>query len=408
MTSPPAKTRFPATDPFGRKRSGANPLDLGLAFGGNVVADAVHGPASFIGREQLRSSLRDMVAFGKVKVHSKSDEIPRGPWSRQGLEIVKDFDFRLDPRRFCGAESINLGKAMGDLFQGGSATEAMKRIGESMALSGGGVLALGSGGRGVDQEAFERWWEAACAASTDDNVYWVSPGFKYLAGWLNRSTFDRDERHWAPSGEVVLDGVAWDGTRVAWDVEGQRIMFAPRPKGRLLWGLMVRTGTVEGKLPVQEQQGPVPILSEMRVRRLGVVCDRLEYLYELQADDPDEPPILFESLKLLSRFLLANPRFATDRLGVDSTGCLTATWILRREVDKGPVEDEDLGSDSRSYWGNGDGILVMVFQPTRSVRFAANSGPPVDGFERLRCNGILPAESVLSAVSEFICWWTSA
>ena len=406
MTSPPAKTRFPATDPFGRKRSGANPLDLGLAFGGNVVADAVHGPASFIGREQLRSGLKDIVAFCMAKVHPNYDETHKGPWLTQGLEIAKGSDFGFDPVRFYDAEPSCLGKAADDPFQGRYCTHAMKLLGESTFW--GGVQVLGGAGRGVDQEAFEKWWEAACAASSYDNPQWAVPEFEHLAGWLNRSIFDRDERHRAQVGEVMVDGVAWDGTRVVLDVEGQRIMLAPRPKGRLLWGLMVRTGTVEGKLPVQEQQGPVPILSEMRVRGLGVVCDRLEYLYELQADDPDEPPILFESLKLLSRFLLANPRLATDRLGVDSTGCLTATWILRREVDKGPVEDEDLGSDSRSYWGNGDGILVMVFQPTGSVRFAANSGPPVDGFERLRCNGILPAESVLSAVSEFICWWTSA
>ena len=401
MTSPTARTRPTAIDFFGRKRSGATLLSSGLTFGDKVVADIVYDPASFLEQEQLRPGLRDMATFCGVETYSNYTETSRGLRPRLGPEMVKDSEFDLGAGRVCGAGLSNLGKVGYDQFHGKPTAELIKGIGESIGLSGGYALMLGGVGRAVDREDFQKWWQAACAALTDDNSHWTGTELEYLAGLLIRSTFGLDERHWAPLGEVVVDGVTWDGTKVVLDVEGQRIMLAPRSTGRLLGRAVTRTGSVQGKFPAQER---VPTFSEMRVRGLGVVCDRLEYLYELQADDPDEPPILFDSLKSLKQFMLANPQLATDRLGVDSTGCLTATWILRREVDKGSVKDDDLVSGSFGYWGNGDGILVMVFQPTGSVRFAANSGPPVNGFDRLRCNGVLPAESVLTAVSEFTQW----
>ena len=52
--------------------------------------------------------------------------------------------------------------------------------------------------------------------------------------------------------------------------------------------------TVTAAAPVLEEI--VPALSEMRAAGLGIACDRLEYLYQIQTDDPDEPAILLDSL----------------------------------------------------------------------------------------------------------------
>ena len=142
------------------------------------------------------------------------------------------------------------------------------------------------------------------------------------------------------------------------------------------------------------------VLSLLRAAGVEVVVERLGYLREVIEDDPEEVDIQLDSLKVSARFFLAERQLATDRLSVDSQGRITAEWPLS---PSGVVETvSGYGEGASGYWGGGDGLLVMVFLPNGWVRYAANSGPPGAGVDRLRCGGTFPVEMVLGTLGVFV------
>ena len=409
MTSQTAKMKDSYTGLFTRKCSCGDPRVPGLPFTAKVVADAVNDPAYFVGREQFRSNLIDVVAACRGNLYANHEKNSKQPRSMQSLEILKRLVFEPDLDWFNSVRPTTLGKTPDEPYPGKSSTDTMKFLEQPISSNALTVLLTGGLRRDVSRKALETWWDTALPASTDDNAHPVTHD-EYFTYRPNSPTSDPDDNRWLSYYNSFWDSQFGHAKTEPLDLEIRRTGFLSGSTGGFLnppTALMSTFSTLGiARFPGHVLEGAVPVLSEMRAGGLGVVCDRLDYLYQLQADDPDDPPILLHCLQLLKQFLLANPRFATDRLGVDSTGCLTATWILRREGVK-ELATEVSSYDSH-YWGNGDGILVMVFQPTGLVRFAANSGPPMNGVERLRCNGILPADSVLSAVPQFTRWLMSA
>lgn len=104
------------------------------------------------------------------------------------------------------------------------------------------------------------------------------------------------------------------------------------------------------------------IIKELRKSGLGEVADRLSYLQQLAADDPDERPMNVDSLRELAAFLLSERRLPHPQIGVSPDGLAQAEWRL-----PGVAGDPQ-----------GGGILALEFLRPGLIRFAglsADLGP---------------------------------
>lgn len=124
---------------------------------------------------------------------------------------------------------------------------------------------------------------------------------------------------------------------------------------------------------------PPEIVAVLRLAGKRRLADRVKHLSELVEGDPDEPPIVFPSLRELALFLVSERRFGDPEIGLSPDGLLQAEW---------PVK-------------NG-GVLVMNFLPDGMIQFAAVANSVIRGDRRRRVNGTLPKDEALSAVRQFI------
>ena len=121
------------------------------------------------------------------------------------------------------------------------------------------------------------------------------------------------------------------------------------------------------------------IISELRLIGLDSAADRLSYLESLADDDPDEPPILLESLQHLALFLTSERHLGNPQIGVSPDGLLGAQWGA----------------------GN-DAVVAMEFLTDGLIRFAAISAPVKCDVEKQRVSGVLGKRETLQAVQPFM------
>ena len=120
------------------------------------------------------------------------------------------------------------------------------------------------------------------------------------------------------------------------------------------------------------------VVTVLEMNGLDSIAARIRYLQGLLDDDPDEPSLQVDSLRVLTRFLLGERQLGNPELAVDPDGLAHVEWNL---------------ADG--------GILAMEFLPSGLVRFAAVSGQARVGVERTRVNGELPQGEALDAVRSF-------
>ena len=121
------------------------------------------------------------------------------------------------------------------------------------------------------------------------------------------------------------------------------------------------------------------IIAGLRLVGLDAPADRLSYLESLADDDPDEPSILLESLRLLTLFLVSERRLGNPQIGVSPDGLVGAQW----RAENGAV-------------------VAMEFLADGLIRFAAISAPANCGVERQRVSGVLGKRETLKAVEPFL------
>ena len=114
-------------------------------------------------------------------------------------------------------------------------------------------------------------------------------------------------------------------------------------------------------------------------------------------DDPEESPIVVDSLRHLAFFLLRYRRLADPEVGISPNALAQVEWTL-----------PDVSHDHA-----GNGLLAMEFLPSGMIRFAAlsapfssgssgSSGSPGSpGVDRLTVHGTLPAAEAMDAVRAF-------
>ena len=112
---------------------------------------------------------------------------------------------------------------------------------------------------------------------------------------------------------------------------------------------------------------------------MSSIVDRLTYLYKLAEDDPDEKPIVLESLRRFAIFLMSSRRLSDPQIGTSLDGFAHAVWRV---------------SDY--------GILAMDFLPSGNVRFAAIIQPQKPGDQEWSVDDVLPPERMMRAIEPFI------
>ena len=124
---------------------------------------------------------------------------------------------------------------------------------------------------------------------------------------------------------------------------------------------------------------PDEVIEVLRALGLESVAERLAYLLGLSIDDPEEPPLNFESMLALADLLVCNDRVPEPVLSTDPDGLLLAEWRVPPE-----------------------GLMAFEFLPDGRIRFAAISAPATRGTERTSVYGTLPKDEALAAVAPFL------
>lgn len=117
---------------------------------------------------------------------------------------------------------------------------------------------------------------------------------------------------------------------------------------------------------------PAQVVATLRRFGLDPVAARVDYLYQLQEEDPEEALMLLDSLREMAMFLVSERQLGRPQIGIDPDGLAQVEWRL-----------------------GGDGVLAMEFLPSGRIRFAAVS-------RRVgRVSGTLAKHEVMDAVRPF-------
>ena len=121
------------------------------------------------------------------------------------------------------------------------------------------------------------------------------------------------------------------------------------------------------------------VVEALRAFGLSGVAERLTYLVDLSIDDPEEPPLNFESLLALADLLVSHDRVSEPTISTDPVGLLLAEWRVPP-----------------------DGLMAFEFWPGGRIQFAAISAPADRDTERASVYGTLPKDEALAALAPFM------
>lgn len=197
----------------------------------------------------------------------------------------------------------------------------------------------------------ERTWRAARKAKRVQPHEQVTSWSESMSGTIDWSLVDADQIRNLPL------------RIVAWTTEGTRVYVDKKS---------VAMERVRGSVRLEE------IAVALTFGGCRAAADRIRDLDEMTSDgDPDEPPIVVDSLRQLALFLLSEHDLVEPELALDPEGRFNAEWASP----------------------DGD-VVAMKFLPDGLIRFAGvsvsgNNGP------KLSIHGELPKDSALRAVLAF-------
>ena len=117
------------------------------------------------------------------------------------------------------------------------------------------------------------------------------------------------------------------------------------------------------------------------VRRLGLdrIAERLDYLIELEAEEPDEPPMDIDSLRAAVEFLLRDPQMPRPGIGVGYDGEVGYDWRLQPE-----------------------GIVWLVFPASGQVQYAIVAPDQTSPDKHTSVSGTLEQGALLEIIRPFL------
>lgn len=122
------------------------------------------------------------------------------------------------------------------------------------------------------------------------------------------------------------------------------------------------------------------VIGVIRSNKLDAIADRLDYLYEIIREDPEEGNILLQSLQEFAIFIIAKLDHPPEpEIGVTQTGYIQAVWHI-----------------------TGYGTLVMNFLPSNAIMFAIVFEESELNTPQFRINGVLPSDQIIPPIKEFI------
>ena len=127
----------------------------------------------------------------------------------------------------------------------------------------------------------------------------------------------------------------------------------------------------------------------LRGRGKSPVADRIDKFLGILAEEPDEAPIVFDSLRSLVSFVLMSPTLSPPVVGSDTEGLMELEWHL---ADNGNPD---------SFWGRGNGVVSLKFLTSGLVQYVALSGPHQKGMLRLQTQGVSTKDYLLRSLGEF-------
>ena len=172
---------------------------------------------------------------------------------------------------------------------------------------------------------------------------------------------------------IPLQGsLAIKGEEVSIDLVGIGVMLSWRPPG-----------------PVSQLNHVDELIEHLRAYGRHLVADRIQQFLVIRNEDPDEPPIVIESLRSLVGFILQERRLIPPVIGSDPSGLMELEWHL---ADNG---------DPNSIWGRGNGVVSMRFLRSGNIQYVALSGPKRRGQERLRIIGEATKREMIAKLDAF-------
>ena len=117
------------------------------------------------------------------------------------------------------------------------------------------------------------------------------------------------------------------------------------------------------------------LLNCLRLHGQYLIADRIQQFLDVRNEDPEEPPIVTESLRSLVEFIVQEPRLRPPAISSNPEGLMELEWHLADNGDPG------------SIWGRGNGVVSMRFLHSGNIQYVALSGPYRKGQERLRILG---------------------
>ena len=105
------------------------------------------------------------------------------------------------------------------------------------------------------------------------------------------------------------------------------------------------------------------LLTFLRHRGQTLIADRIQRYFDVRDQEPDEPPIISESLSSLVSFMVQESNLLPPIIGSDPEGQMEIEWHLRDNGDPGSV------------WGKGNGVVSLRFLKSGEIHYVALSGP---------------------------------
>ena len=229
---------------------------------------------------------------------------------------------------------------------------------EAMPFAAWGGLGLGPA---ADREAmpFAAWGRLGLGPAADREAM-------PFAAWGRLGLGPAADREAVPS-------VAWGGLGLGPAVDREAMPFAA-------WGRL-------GLGPVESSEATITAL--LRHRGHGETADRIQLFFDIRAQEPNEPPIVIESLRSLVTFIIQEPKLSVPIIGSDPQGLMELEWHLR---DNG---------NPNSLWGRGNGVVSMKFLKSGTIQFVALSGPYRRGLARKREQGESTRENMMASLGDF-------
>ena len=131
------------------------------------------------------------------------------------------------------------------------------------------------------------------------------------------------------------------------------------------------------------------LISVLEIYGCKSAASRIQEFLAIREEDPDEPPIIRESLLSLVQFLIQEPRLLPPVISSDPSGLMETEWHL---LDNG---------DPNTLWGRGNGVVSLKFLKSGNIEYVALSGPKRKGQDRLRRFGEANKCEVLADLDEF-------